>query len=63
MGAEEIDQTWDKAWRAGHRCGYVDAIGEVYQIMHELPNTDPRFALLVEIADELRDRRDRVLEH
>lgn len=54
---------FDSGWRHGHKCGYMDAVSETWLFMKDIPTTDPRYAALVDLADFLRDRRDRVLSH
>lgn len=60
---ETQDQIWDRAYAQGHRCGYMDAVAEVWDYGKDIPSTDPRFRVLVDLAEFLRTRRDRALEH
>lgn len=60
---EIVGKTWDRAYRSGHRCGYMDALGEVWIYMKDMPASDPRYAVLIDLADFLRERRESVLAH
>lgn len=58
-----VGEAFDRGYGQGHRCGYEDAAGELWEFMKDIPYEDPRYAVLVDLSRFLRERRDRALEH
>ena len=58
-----VGEAFDKGYEHGHRCGYQDAVGELWEYMKDIPYEDPRFAVLTDLNRFLRERRDSALEH
>lgn len=51
----------DKQWLDGHRSGYLDAMAEIYEIIHRDDLRSDQFALLVSVSRDLRKRYKTVL--
>lgn len=58
-----VGKTWNQAYASGHRCGYMDAVSEIWLYMKDIPAGDPRWAILTDLAHYVHDRRDAVLAH
>lgn len=63
IAEDRVAEIWDKAHAQGHRCGYMDAVAGVWEFSKDIPSTDPRFAVLVDLVEVLRERRDKALDH